>query len=329
MVTRADVAKRAGTSTAVVSYVINDGPRPVAAETRQRVLDAIAELGYRPNLLAQALRGNRSKVLGLVFPDIANPYYAELARAIEAEVDSRGYSLILCNSDQDAGRELNYVRTLVDRRVDGVVLISGSTSEELRRLIGELAVPCVLLDRAMNYSGATTLIKTDNILGGEIATRHLMSLGHRRIVALAGPASLGNERATGYRRCMEAAGLTPELHHSGYDRDSSYSLACRLLSEDRPPAIFAGNDIIAFSVLRAAADRGLRVPDDLAVVGFDDIREASYSVPRLTTVAHPIAALGRLAAELLIEQASGGAAPSVHWLTPSLVIRESCGAGAR
>jgi len=163
MVTRADVARRAGTSTAVVSYVVNDGPRPVAAETRQRVLDAIAELGYRPNRVAQALRGQRSRVLGLIVPDISNPFYAELARVIENSADLLGYTLVLGNSEQDAQRELRYVRTFLDRQVDGLFLISGSSSEELMTLSSEVAIPFVLLDRRINYAPNAYLIATDGV----------------------------------------------------------------------------------------------------------------------------------------------------------------------
>jgi LacI family transcriptional regulator len=329
MVTRADVAKYAGTSTAVVSYVINNGPRPVAAVTKIRVLRAIAALGYRPNRIAQALRGNRSRVLGLVVPDISNPFYAELARTIEDAVDQMGYTLVLGNSAQSAERELRYVRTFIDRRVDGLFMISGSSSEELTALASEIDIPFIIIDRRLNYMQNAFLFTTDNRKGAAIAVNHLLSLGHRNIVALCGPTRLGNERATGYVIAMQEAALEPRLYHSAeFDRASSYGTACEILSrKERPSAIFAANDLAGISVLRAAADLGVSVPDDVAVVAHDDIQEGQFSIPRLTTVAQPTEELGDAAVrhlvglvEQTIEKRFG-----IELIQPRLVIRESCG----
>lgn len=330
MVTRSDVARMAGTSTAVVSYVINDGPRPVAPQTRERVLQAIAELGYRPNRVAQALRGQRSKVLGLIVPDISNPFYAELARVIENCADLSGYTLVLGNSEQDAQRELRYVRTFLDRQVDGLFLISGSSSEELTQLFSEIAVPFILLDRRINYASNAYLLATDGVAGAIMATRHLIGLGHRRIFALCGPSKMPSERAKGYIQAMTEAGLEPVLRHAGdFDRQSTYELSGSILSSaDRPSAIFATFDVAGISLLRAAADTGIRVPGDLAVVGYDNIQEGLYTVPRLSTVAQPTERLGRQATSHLIglieqniEQTFG-----MKLIQPELVVRESCGA---
>ncbi len=329
MVTRADVAKRAGTSTAVVSYVINDGPRPVAAETRQRVLDAIADLGYRPNRVAQALRGQRSRVLGLIVPDISNPFYAELARIIENCADLYGYTLILGNSAQDAQRELRYVRTFLDRQADGLFLISGSSSDELMALFSEIAVPFILLDRRINYAPNAYLLATDGVAGAVMATNHLLSLGHRRIAALCGPSKMPSERAKGYLQAMNQAGLEPVLYHStDFDRQSTYELAKTILVRpDRPGALFATFDLAAISVLRAAADCGMHIPDDMAVIGYDNIQEGLHATPRLTTVAQPTEELGTLATQHLIGLVEGRIERTfgMRLITPHLVIRESCG----
>jgi len=330
-VTRADVARRAGTSTAVVSYVINNGPRPVARETRERVQAAIADLGYRPNVIAQTLRGHQSFVLGLILPDISNPFYAELARTIERVAERAGYTLILGNSEQDAARELSYMRTFVDRRVDGFFLISGSSSSRLSELSAEIDLPHVLLDRSVNYDGRRALLATNGVEGARIATRHLIGLGHRRIAALCGPAKLGTDRARGYALALEEAGLQPKVHHADkFDREAAYRKALEILESDPPTAIFASNDVAGLSVLRAAADVGLDCPDDLAVVGFDDIHDARYSVPRLTTVAQPIEELGRLATEqllgLITRDPDKQAGAQVKLVSPTLIVRESCGA---
>jgi LacI family transcriptional regulator len=329
MVTRSDVARKAGTSSAVVSYVINNGPRPVAPQTRERVLQAIAELGYRPNRVAQALRGQRSRVLGLIVPDISNPFYAELARVIENHADLSGYTLVLGNSEQDAQRELRYVRTFLDRQVDGLFLISGSSSEELMQLFSEIAVPFILLDRRINYASNAYLLATDGIAGAIMATRHLISAGHRKIAAMCGPSKMPSERAKGYIQAMTEAGLEPVLYHaSDFDRQSTYELAGSILGKSgRPTAMFATFDVAGISLLRAAADLSIRVPEDLAVVGYDNIQEGLYTVPRLTTVAQPTDVLGKMATEHLIGILEEDREPTfgMRLIEPSLVIRESCG----
>ena len=329
MVTRADVARRAGTSTAVVSYVVNNGPRPVATETRQRVMDAIAELGYRPNRVAQALRGQRSRVLGLIVPDISNPFYAELARVIENAADLDGYTLVLGNSEQDAQRELRYVRTFLDRQVDGLFLISGSSSDELMALFSEIAVPFILLDRRINYAPNAFLLASDSFAGAVTATNHLLSLGHTDIAAMCGPARVVSERARGYTQAMTDAGLRPVLHHSQeFDRQSSYELARHILAQqNRPAAMFATYDLAGVSILRAAVDQGLSVPNDLAVVAYDDIQEGRYTIPRLTTVAQPIDELATAATTHLIGLVEGKIEVKfgMELITPRLIVRESCG----
>jgi LacI family transcriptional regulator len=330
MVTRSDVAARAGTSTAVVSYVVNNGPRPVAAQTRERVLQAIAELGYRPNRVAQALRGQRSRVLGLIVPDISNPFYAELARVIENCADLSGYTLVLGNSEQDVERELRYVRTFLDRQVDGLFLISGSSSEQLTQLFSEIAVPFVLLDRRINYASNAYLLATDGVAGAIMATKHLISLGHRRIFALCGPSTMPSERAKGYMQAMAEAGLEPVLCHSrDFDRLSTYELAGSILTApNRPSAVFATFDVAGISLLRAAADCGIRVPEELAVLGYDNIQEGLYTIPRLSTVAQPTDVLGQLATEHLIGLIENNIERTFEMklVQPKLVIRESCGA---
>ena len=330
MVTRSDVAERAGTSTAVVSYVINNGPRPVATQTRERVLQAIAELGYRPNRVAQALRGQRSRVLGLIVPDISNPFYAELARIIENCADLLGYTLVLGNSEQDAQRELRYVRTFLDRQVDGLFLISGSSSEQLTQLFSEIAVPFILLDRRINYASNAYLLATDGVAGATTATKHLIALGHKRIFALCGPSKMPSERAKGYMQAMTDAGLEPVLCHSDdFDRKSTYELARLILDRpDRPSAIFATFDVAGISLLRAAADHGISVPQDLAVLGYDNIQEGLYTVPRLSTVAQPTDVLGKLATEHLIGLIENKIERTFEMklVEPKLVVRESCGA---
>ncbi len=334
-VTRDDVARHAGTSTAVVSYVVNGGPRPVATKTRGRVLAAIDALGYRPNRIAQALSARRSGVLGLILPDSSNPFFAGLAREVERATARRGYMLLLANAGQDSALELRHVEAFLERKVDGVFLISATNAGRSAEVLAESGVPHMLLDR-LSRDKRAMVVRVDNETGGHLATRHLIALGHRRILHLAGPGLLtgARERAAGYRRAMREAGLSPlpEIV-CPFDLAHALETALALLAApDRPSALFVGSDVQALGVLRAAADLGIEIPRHLAVVGFDGIPESAYSVPRLTTVAQPVEEMAAFATARLIGEIEGVALPGapgrVHTLPPVLILRESCGAKA-
>jgi LacI family transcriptional regulator len=336
--TRNDVARLAGTSPAVVSYVVNGGPRPVAAETRQRVLAAIEQLGYRPNGIARSLRGNRSNVIGLLVPDNSNPFFAELARAIEVSAYDEGYTVLLANAVGDDARELRYARTMVEQRVDGLVLSSAGHSAEVVRELTDARVPLVLVDRQIPGIGAAVLA-VDNEGGGYAATRHLVEVhGHTRIACLAGPSDLSSssDRHRGWARAMGEAGLPAgdELFvRSGFDRAGGYRAVRELLARDGGrdfTALFATTDQQAIGALRALAEAGRRVPDDVAIVGFDGIPEGAYTNPPLATVRQPIAALGARAVELLLQNMSGTpAAEEAEMMAVELVPNASCGCARR
>jgi LacI family transcriptional regulator len=333
--TRRDVARLAGTSTAVVSYVINNGPRPVAHATRQRVMAAIEALGYRPNWIAQALSARRTGALGLVLPDSSNPHFARLAREVERIVTARGQMLLFANTEQNPVSELRHIEAFLDRKVDGIFLIGATNSARSSEVLADSGTPYILLDR-LSRDPRARVVRTDNEKGGALATGHLIALGHRRIAHLSGPWQLAGvrERTAGYRRAMREARL-PALPViiSAFDLARAYDAARDLLAAPgRPDALFVGSDVQAIGVLRAAADCGLAVPGDLAVVGFDGIPESAYSVPRLTTIVQPVAAIAACAAEMLFADIDGGRSgdvnlsPRVQTLPPELVIRESCGA---
>lgn len=337
MVTRDDVARRAGTSTAVVSYVVNDGPRRVSAPTRARVLRAIEELGYRPNGFARALRSTRSRLLGLVVPDNSNPFFAELARVIEDEAFSRGYLLLLGNSTEDDQREAAYVREFLELRVEGLLLISSSdvprtaTDTPTMQALRGARTCTVILDRAITGIDAAFL-SVDNAGGGYMATRHLLEHGHRKVTCLAGPS--GNlpaeARTRGWRRAMREAGRTLDrsmLLRSRFRREDGHRVMRALLATAVPPsAVFAESDEQAIGVLRAAAECGLRVPGDLAVVSFDGIPESRFTQPALTTVAQPFEELGRRAVEMAV--AGPHAGPRRIRLPVALELGGSCGCKA-
>jgi LacI family transcriptional regulator len=330
--TRNDVARLAGTSPAVVSYVLNDGPRPVSAATRERVLAAVAELGYRPNRVARALRAKRTRALGLIAPDASNPFFAALARAIEDAAYADGYTLLVGNSADDPEREATYVRTFADHQVDGMAWVHASHSTESIELLRSAGTPVVLVDRALSGTEADSIV-VDNESGARVGTRHLIEHGHARIGCLAGPPELAVavERHRGWEAALHEAGLEAEVQftvRSEFDRAGGYHAAALLLQSQRrrPTAIFASTDAQAIGALRAAAEAGLRIPDDLAIVSFDGTPEAAFTLPGLTTVEQPVAELGRRAVHLLLERIRNPDTPlQSERLSTELIRRASCG----
>lgn len=332
-----DVARRAHVSPSTVSHVINR-TRIVAAETRARVEAAIEALGYRPNALARSLRSGRSHTLGLVLPDSANPFFAEVGHAIEQAAFAAGFSVILCNTENDAEKEQRYVSLLTRRQVDGLVLVAAVERGDTLRALARHGLPVVAMDRERPDLRLDTVL-TDHLQGGLLATRHLRSLGHQRIGCITGPADLSPStlRLAGYRRALLEAGTADALGHPGdgalvrrgdFHPESGRLAALELLGLPRPPtAIFACNDLMALGVLRAAAELGRRVPEDLALVGYDDLDLAAYAGPPLTTVAQPKAEMGRATIALMIRRIADRTLPPVQTLLPvSLAIRRSCGA---
>lgn len=318
-------------STAVVSYVVNDGPRPVAAETRSRVQAAMAELGYRPNAVARSLKTRRTGVIGLILPDTANSYFAQLLREVELAAAELGLALLVANSMSDSDREQAYAHAFLDRRVDGIILVCADPATPVVAVVAGAGVPLVTVDRST--TAAVSIVRVDNVTGGRLATRHLIEHGHRRIAVVQGPSTLENavDRRRGWEQAMSAAGLPATRHlvgaTDGFSRRAAYDAAVRLLSGRRPPtAIFATADEHALGVYRAARATGRRIPDDLAVVSFDSAETAPYLVPGLTAVRQPIAAMAALAVARLAEQlAQGSALPTEDVFDVDLVLRGSCG----
>ena len=333
MPTVQDVARRAGVSAATVSYVLN-GTRYVSEELRERVLSAVRELGYEPNAAARALRSNRSYTIGLILPDLRNPFFTEAVRGIEAVAQARGYHVILANSDEDPAREAALLRVLGARHVDGLILApAGEAHPGLERLL-QAHFPLVFLDR--DVPGLTaSAVMLDNEAAAEAAVRHLIDLGHRRVGLIAGrtPISSTLERETGYRRAFSQAGIPVDEHlvvEGGSTIEGGAAAATTLLERPGPPsALFVANNLMTIGALMAIDAHGLTVPGDLALVGFDDFPWGDVFRPRLTTVAQPLYELGCAAAELLLQQvASPGARPRRVLLSGTLVVRDSSGAPA-
>jgi LacI family transcriptional regulator len=328
VVTIRDVATRAGVSPTTVSHVIND-TRPVSADLRSRVEAAMAELGFQPNALARSLRRKRTHTLGLIVPDSANPFFAEVGRGIEDTSFASGFSVILCNSDGDPTRELLYIDLLIQKQVDGVLLVPTGKQDELAATLRTRNIPVVVIDRDVP-DAPIDRAHIDNSAGAYLATRHLLELGHRRIGYIGGPPHLSPVpyRSAGYRQALHEAGIPidEELVVDGNFRDiGGYTGAQALLAlADPPTAIFAGNDLMAIGALAAAREASIDVPHNLSIMGFDDIHLAGYINPPLTTIAQPKYELGVIAAQLLFERlAQPDLPPQRRLLQAVLVVRQS------
>ncbi|WP_067569961.1 LacI family DNA-binding transcriptional regulator [Nocardia acidivorans] len=331
MVTRRDVARLAGTSEAMVSYVLNDGPRGVAPATRARIVAAIKELGYRPNAVARSLKTSRTMTLGLVVPDNSNPFFAELARAIEDVAFEAGYTLLLGNAMDNDEREATYIRILIDRQVDGLLVAPAHGAGSWVAELSGTTVPQLVLDRELDLPGAAHVL-VDNEGGAYQATEHLLAHGLSRIGCIAGLEGIHPtvDRVAGWRRALTDAGQRPGdglLVHAAFGRADGYRAGRALLAgPDRPEALFVASDEQALGVLRAAAELGLRVPQDLAICAFDGIEGSAYTVPALTTMRQPFERLGRSAVEwLLAKMADPGLPPTRISHGTTLVPRGSCG----
>ena len=333
MPTIQEVADKAGVSPTTVSHVINKS-RFVADETRQRVEAAMAELHYRPNALARSLRRGQTHTLGLILPDSSNPFFAEIAHSIEAAAFEQGYSVILCNTEDDLDKEDLYVDVLSKKQVDGMIFVAaGNQTGSLRALLRH-KLPVVIVDRDLPEIEVDAVL-TDNRQGGCLATQHLIALGHQRISCIAGPSHLtpSAQRVIGYREALIEAGLPADddlIKRGDFHPESGYRAARLLLDRpNAPTAIFACNDLMALGALRAASESGRQVPADLAIVGFDDIELASFTSPPLTTIAQPKGDLGRLAVQWLLDHIADKSRPARRELLPTrLIVRGTCGGQA-
>lgn len=315
--TRNDVARAAGVSPAVVSYVLNDGPRPVSANARAKVLAAIGELGYKPDGVARYLRTGKTKSVGFVIPDIGLPYFAEFTKAISAAAYRINYQLLIVNTDWQVEQERRQIAALVERRVDAMVLMSADPLQDFAAL-SELGIPVVVIDRpevAVQSSAA--------------ATEHLISHGHRRVAILTNDEKLVVSRRgiQGWHEAMARHGLEAgDLSFTAApSRAGGYDAGMRLLQDfDPPTAMLIASDAQAIGIIRASADLGMSVPDDLAIITSEGTELAEFSVPRLTAIQQPIARLAAGALDLALKAGE----PGLRRLTDtefSLVIRDSCG----
>ena len=332
MATIYEVAKVAGVTAATVSNVVT-GKGTVSEGTRKRVQAAIAELGYQPNLLARALATRHTYTLSLILPDIANPFYPEIALEVEHTARQRGYSLFLCNTANDEAIGRAYLRGLANRRVDGMIVMPGGLALEDLAAATSHGLPVMLCNwEERDELPALPMVGVDFAHAGSLAAAHLLGLGHRRIGVIADvadPHTRHTERVAGFAATLEAAGIEwdPDLLRWGDSSIASGYRAAQALCAlpERPTAIFGTNDLMAVGALEGALALGLEVPASLSIVGLDDIAISSYTHPPLTTVAIPKGRIAAQATSMLLDWIATGIAPppEPHYLDPALVQRRS------
>ena len=325
-----DVARHAGVSVGTVSNVINR-PESVSEETRKRVQSSIAELGYVRSEHARQLRAGHSRIMGLLVLDMGNPFFVDLARGAERTARRAGLGVMVCNSNQSAREEADYLSLFAEQRVRGVLLTpaddSGHSVDSLRRN----AIPFVLVDR-VGAGGEGCSVSVDDVAGGTLAVRHLVAAGHRRIAYVSGPPHLQQirDRRAGALAALAESGLGPEalteLPTETLDVAAGRDAGARLLGlSQRPTAVFCANDLLALGILQSLFNAGVNVPRDMAIVGYDDIDFAAAAAVPLTSVRQPATAMGALAADLLLEETDGDGTHEHRQvvLQPELVVRSS------
>jgi LacI family transcriptional regulator len=329
-----DVAREARVSVFTVSAVINNKSH-VGAPLKKRVDAAILKLSYRPNSLAQSLANERTRTLGVIVPDISNPFFTLLVRGAEDTAQKRGYSILLCNSDGLLDKEESYLDLLVAKRVDGILLTKspGELSAQTISLLTSMRVPTVLMMRT--YSSLTDdAVITDDLQGSFEAVSHLARIGHRTIGMVGGPLSLSNSRVhlQGFKKALKGAKLTfnPKLVYEGDFRIESGHRAGLSLLPHRPDAVFVANFLMTVGFLQAAQEMGMRCPEDFGLITLDDYPWLRLFDPPLTAMELPKYEVGQMATDLLLDRVEGKASPAItHRIAPQLRVRESCGFGLR
>jgi LacI family transcriptional regulator len=327
MVTIYDVAQQAQVSPATVSRVLN-GRASVDPSMAARVQQAMRDLNYRPNAVARNLRLSQTSLWAVIISDIGNPFFTSMVRGVEDVAQGAGFSVVLCNSDEDPDKESRYVTAVLAERMAGVIISTSGRSSLIKRLV-EARIPVVAIDR--HLAGVTVdTVLVDNMRGAELATGHLLDGGYRRVACITGPRRISTaaERLRGYQRAIKSRGgkaADTLVRFADFREDGGYRAMASLLDNDEPPdGVFATNNLMTVGAVECLVDRGIRIPDQVGVVGFDDIPWAHLVRPSLTTVSQPTYDLGRAAAMLLTERIANPAkTPSTVTLHTGLRIRDS------
>ena len=326
--TMKDVAKAAGVHSSTVSRVINGNPN-ISQATAEKVLLAIKKLDYTPNALARSLKTKKLQTFGMLIPDIANPFFAGLARGVEDRANEYGYNVILCNTDDCLEKEIIYLRLLAERCVEGLILATAKIRDKSIIELERSQFPYIMLSR--NIKGLQeNSISIDDIAGGYLATQYLIGLGHRKIGHITGPynTTAALDRIKGYKRALLNYGIPFNKKYIGegdFRIKGGYSVMNHFLAlKDPPTAVFTANDLLAVGAIEAIRENGYDVPSDFSIVGFDDIRLASYLSPSLTTVRQPMIEMGSLAINKLLERIEHKLSHKNILIKPELIKRKSC-----
>ncbi len=328
MVTIKDIAQVAGVSPSTVSRALNDSPL-ISQETKARIRRIAEELGYERNELARGLVKGTSRALGLIVPDITNPFFAEIARGVSDVAHAEGYGVLLCTTEGDLAREAEYLRFLRRKRVDGLILSAVTMDDPNLSELLNSSIPFVLVSRLVRGLDAPFVVGDDKA-GARLAVEHLIHLGHEKIAFIGGPANVqsSHDRMIAYQEVLREYGL--KLYSwwavfADFTQKAGYEAAKKMLrGGSRPTAIFAANDVIALGVMEAAEELGFSIPQDLSLVGYDDISYAALPRIQLTTVAQPTYEMGKIAAEYLLAVCEGEAREKLRcMLSPRLVVRKT------
>jgi LacI family transcriptional regulator len=326
-VTIKDVAKRAGVSISTVSLAINKQER-VSEELRRKVFDAIEKLNYRPNGLARSLKSKKSKVIGLIIPDIVNPFFPLMVRGVEDAAKRYGYSIILCNTDGKAEEEEAYLRLFEEKCVDGIIFTAAGKIKKSLRLLNEIAIPKVILDRRLDDLPIPT-VTIDNVQGAYLATTHLLRNGKRRILFISGPDELQSsiDRLNGYQKAIAASQLTvaPELITYGdFSFESGQKTIQKIMEQGIVfDAVFGANDMMTIGAMDVLTKTGIKIPEQVETVGYDDIYFAVLFRPTLTTVSQPIYEMGCEAVKMVLRSMYSRKMVTSKVFEPRLIVRES------
>ena len=321
------VAKLAGVSTATVSRTINN--QRVTPSTALRVRQAIEELKYFPNTQARSLVSGRSRIVGLIVSDITNPFFPELVKGFEDAATRQGYEILLANTEYDSVRMATGVRRMLERKVDAVAIMTSEMDPSLTQQLKRRSIPMVFLDVG-EVAPHVSNVRIDYAHGISQAVEHLLDWGHRRVAFISGPQDLKSSRIRreAFLKAMRERGLDECLVETGNHRmDGGFNAMTRILAgSEAPTAVLCSNDLTAIGALRAIRRCGFQVPDDISVVGFDDIPWATFNIPSLTTVRQPLGKMGQIAAETVIRMIEGDREqPSQIAIEPTLIVRESTG----
>lgn len=329
MVKIKDVADTAGVSTATVSRVLADKPH-VRSEVKKRVMEVVRELGYRPNRVARSLRSRKSNILGLIVSDIENPFFQQVSRAVEDAANELGYSVVLCNNDENPEKEKQYLHLIRDENLAGVILSPTRQTADDFAKTADLNIPMVVIDRRVgNYEVDNILI--DNVQSAHTIVSHLLTHGCRRIGAMFGIRSTtGRERCEGYMQALKDYGIKPSRHLVKYANpreEDGFRTTLKLLKlSKRPDAILTSNSLLAAGALRALLESKIAVPDDIAFASFDETTWTRLVVPALTVIEQPTYEIGRTATEMLIKRIEDPTRSNREVILKSkLIVRQSCG----